>query len=230
MLKGLSHDDTGSFVAAATTSLPEWIGGNRNWDYRYCWLRDATFTLVALLKAGCGEDARLWRDWLVRAIAGDPSKLQIMYGVAGERRLPELELPWLAGFEGSSPVRIGNGAADQLQLDVFGEVMDALHQARLGGLAPDESSWHIQQAMMEWLEGNWHLPDEGIWEVRGSRSCWPPGRSACSRSTAGPLSSSAGTTITTCIARPEARPRTNSRLSGCRPRRGTPHACTPTAP
>ena len=170
VLKGLSHDDTGSFVAAATTSLPEWIGGSRNWDYRYCWLRDATFTLLALLKGGCSEDARSWRDWLVRAIAGDPSKLQIMYGVAGERRLPELELPWLAGFEGSSPVRIGNGAADQRQLDVFGEVMDALHQARLGGLAPDENAWRIQQALMEWLEGNWHLPDEGIWEMRGGRA------------------------------------------------------------
>jgi GH15 family glucan-1,4-alpha-glucosidase len=170
VLKGLAHTATGSFVAAATTSVPEWIGGSRNWDYRYCWLRDATFTLLALLKAGCGEEARSWRDWLVRAVAGDPSELQIMYGVAGERRLPELQLPWLEGFEGSSPVRIGNGAADQMQLDVFGEVMDAMHQARLGGMAPDEDAWRIQQAMMEWLEGSWQHPDEGIWEVRGGRA------------------------------------------------------------
>ena len=170
VLKGLSHAATGSFVAAPTTSLPEWIGGARNWDYRYCWLRDATFTLLALLKAGCVDDARSWRDWLVRAVAGEPSRLQIMYGLAGERRLPEYELPWLGGFEGSTPVRIGNGAADQVQLDVFGEVMDAMHQARLNGLAFDENAWHIQQTMMEWLEGNWQHPDEGIWEVRGGRS------------------------------------------------------------
>ncbi len=170
VLKGLSHAATGSFVAAPTTSLPEWIGGGRNWDYRYCWLRDATFTLLALLQAGCVEDARSWRDWLVRAVAGDPSRIQIMYGLAGERRLPELELPWLDGFEGSKPVRIGNGAADQLQLDVFGEVMDAMHQARLSGMAPDENAWRVQHAMMEWLEGNWQSPDEGIWEVRGGRA------------------------------------------------------------
>ncbi len=170
VLKGLSHAATGSFVAAPTTSLPEWIGGSRNWDYRYCWLRDATFTLLALMKAGCVDDARSWRDWLVRAVAGDPSRLQIMYGLAGERRLPELELPWLRGFEGSQPVRIGNGAADQVQLDVFGEVMDAMHQARLSGMAPDENAWRIQQAMMDWLEGNWQQADEGIWEVRGGRA------------------------------------------------------------
>jgi GH15 family glucan-1,4-alpha-glucosidase len=170
VLKGLSHAATGSFVAAPTTSLPEWIGGSRNWDYRYCWLRDATFTLLALLKAGCVEDARSWRDWLVRAVAGEPSRLQIMYGLAGERRLPEFELPWLGGFEGSTPVRIGNGAADQVQLDVFGEVMDAMHQARLGGMAPDDNAWHVQKTMMEWLEGNWQQPDEGIWEVRGARA------------------------------------------------------------
>ncbi len=170
VLKGLSHAATGSFVAAATTSLPEWIGGSRNWDYRYCWLRDATFTLLALLKAGCIGDARSWRDWLVRAVAGDPSRLQIMYGLAGERRLPELELPWLDGFEGSKPVRVGNGAADQVQLDVFGEVMDAMHQARLSGLAPEENAWRIQLAMMEWLEGNWQHADEGIWEVRGGKA------------------------------------------------------------
>ncbi len=170
VLKGLSHTGTGSFVAAPTTSLPEWIGGQRNWDYRYCWLRDATFTLLALLKAGCLDDARSWRDWLVRAVAGEPSRLQIMYGLAGERRLPELELPWLGGFEGSRPVRVGNGAADQVQLDVFGEVMDAMYQARLSGLAPDDNAWRVQQAMMEWLEGNWQQPDEGIWEVRGGKT------------------------------------------------------------
>jgi GH15 family glucan-1,4-alpha-glucosidase len=170
VLKGLSHAATGSFVAAATTSLPEWIGGGRNWDYRYCWLRDATFTLLALVKAGCVDDARRWRDWLVRAVAGDPSQLQIMYGVAGERRLPELELPWLTGFEGSSPVRVGNGAADQVQLDVFGEVMDAMHQARSSGMVPDPDAWAVQEAMMDWLEGAWAQPDEGIWEVRGGRA------------------------------------------------------------
>jgi len=169
VLKGLSHAATGSFVAAATTSLPEWIGGSRNWDYRYCWLRDATFTLLALLKGGCVDDARSWRDWLVRAVAGEPSRLQIMYGLAGERRLPEFELPWLDGFEGSNPVRVGNGAADQVQLDVFGEVMDAMHQARVHGMSPDENAWQVQAAMMEWLEGNWQEPDEGIWEVRGGR-------------------------------------------------------------
>lgn len=170
VLRGLSHGTLGSFVAAPTTSLPEWIGGSRNWDYRYCWLRDATFTLLALLKAGCVADARSWRDWLVRAIAGEPARLQIMYGLAGERRLPEFELSWLGGFEGSRPVRIGNGAADQVQLDVYGEVMDAMHQARLSGMAPDDNAWHVQQVMMEWLEGNWQQPDEGIWEVRGGRA------------------------------------------------------------
>ncbi len=169
VLRGLSHSPTGSFAAAATTSLPEWIGGARNWDYRYCWLRDATFTLLALLKGGSVDDARSWRDWLVRAVAGDPSRLQIMYGLAGERRLPELELPWLDGFEGSRPVRVGNGAANQVQLDVFGEVMDAMHQARLHGIAPEENAWRVQEAMMDWLEGNWREPDEGLWEVRGGR-------------------------------------------------------------
>ncbi len=170
VLRGLSHAATGSFVAAPTTSLPEWIGGSRNWDYRFCWLRDATFTLLALLKAGCVDEARSWRDWLIRAVAGDPSRLQIMYGLAGERRLPEMELPWLEGFEGSQPVRIGNGAADQVQLDVFGEVMDAMHQSRLSGMAPDDNAWRIQQAMMDWLEGNWQNPDKGMWEMRGDQA------------------------------------------------------------
>lgn len=170
VLKGLTHEEAGSMVAAPTTSLPEWIGGSRNWDYRYCWLRDATFTLLALMQGGCIDEAKAWREWLIRAVAGDPSKVQIMYGLAGERRLPEMELDWLAGFEGSRPVRIGNGAADQLQIDVFGEVMDAMHHARLNGMEPDDEAWNIQTAMLDWLEGNWQLPDEGIWEVRGGRA------------------------------------------------------------
>lgn len=179
VLKGLSHAATGSFVAAATTSLPEWIGGVRNWDYRYCWLRDATFTLVTLVRAGRPDDARAWRDWMVRAVAGDPSRLQIMYGPAGERRLPEQELAWLDGFAGSRPVRIGNGAAAQRQLDVYGEVMDALHQARIGGLPPDGDAWKIQRAMMEWLEGNWQEPDEGIWEVRSGSAQFTHSKVMC---------------------------------------------------
>ncbi len=170
VLKGLTHNANGSIVAAPTSSLPEWIGGSRNWDYRYCWLRDATFTLLALMQGGCIDEAKAWRDWLIRAVAGDPSKVQIMYGLGGERRLPEMELPWLDGFEGSRPVRIGNGAADQLQIDVFGEVMDALHQARVNGMEPDDNAWHIQTAMLDWLEGNWQRPDEGIWEVRGGQA------------------------------------------------------------
>lgn len=139
----------------------------RNWDYRYCWLRDATFTLQALLAAGYDDEAVAWRDWLVRAIAGDPSQLQIMYGVAGERRLPEVELPWLAGYQGSRPVRIGNRAADQLQLDVPGEVMDTLHQARSAGIPPDPDVWALQLKVLDWLESSWREPDSGLWEVRG---------------------------------------------------------------
>jgi GH15 family glucan-1,4-alpha-glucosidase len=169
VLKALTYRPTGGIVAAPTTSLPERIGGVRNWDYRYCWVRDATFTLYALLNAGFDAEARAWRDWLLRAIAGEASKLQIMYGVAGERRLAEYEIDWLAGYAGSRPVRVGNAASEQLQLDVYGEVLDALHQAREHGIGPDESEWAVQRQLVEYLEGAWHEPDEGIWEVRGRR-------------------------------------------------------------
>ena len=166
-LKALTYVPTGGIVAAPTTSLPEQLGGARNWDYRYCWLRDATLTLLALMNAGYYDEARCWRDWLLRAAAGSPSQLQIMYGLAGERRLPELEVPWLPGYERSSPVRIGNAAHGQLQLDVYGEVMDALHQARRGSLDASEADWAFQRALLEHLEGVWDQPDRGIWEVRG---------------------------------------------------------------
>jgi GH15 family glucan-1,4-alpha-glucosidase len=168
-LKALTYSPTGGIVAAATTSLPEQLGGVRNWDYRYCWVRDATFTLYALLAAGYVAEARAWRDWLLRAAAGAPSQLQIMYGVAGERRLTELELPWLPGYEGSRPVRIGNAASDQIQLDVIGELMDCLHQARRAGVAPDAEAWDLQRALVDHLESTWEQPDEGIWEVRSGR-------------------------------------------------------------
>ena len=168
-LKALTYAPTGGIVAAVTTSLPEELGGVRNWDYRFCWLRDATFTLQALVKTGYTDEAAAWREWLLRAIAGSPDRLQILYGVAGERRAPEHELPWLRGYEGSAPVRIGNGAVDQLQLDVYGEVMDTLWLARSYGLDPDEDAWRIQRGLMKWLEGNWQQPDEGLWEVRGPR-------------------------------------------------------------
>jgi GH15 family glucan-1,4-alpha-glucosidase len=168
-LKALTYDPTGGIVAAATTSLPEEIGGVRNWDYRICWLRDATFTLYSLMSAGFHAEARAWRDWLLRTVAGDPSQLQIMYGLGGERRLPELTLDWLPGYEGSRPVRIGNAASRQLQLDVYGEVMDALHLSRRVGLADEQASWALQRNLMEYLETIWNEPDEGIWEVRGRR-------------------------------------------------------------
>ena len=168
-LKALTYAPTGGIVAAPTTSVPEHIGGNRNWDYRFCWLRDATLTLLALMNAGYYEEARAWRDWLLRAAAGAPAQLQIMYGLAGERRLTELEVPWLCGYENSQPVRIGNAAHGQLQLDVFGEVMDAMHQARCGELNPREADWAFQRALLTHLETIWDQPDEGIWEVRGGR-------------------------------------------------------------
>jgi GH15 family glucan-1,4-alpha-glucosidase len=168
-LKALTYGPTGGIVAAPTTSLPEAIGGVRNWDYRYCWLRDATLTLLAFIRAGYLDEARQWRQWLLRAIAGSPSDIQIMYGVGGERRLIEVELPWLDGYEASRPVRIGNGAANQLQLDVYGEVVDALHLARAKGLEASDDAWSLTGKVYEWLETAWREPDEGIWEVRGPR-------------------------------------------------------------
>jgi GH15 family glucan-1,4-alpha-glucosidase len=166
-LKALTYRPTGGIVAAPTTSLPEQIGGQRNWDYRFCWLRDATFTLLALMDAGYFDEAAAWRDWLLRAAAGSPSQVQIMYGLAGERILRENEIEWLPGFESSKPVRVGNGAAGQLQLDVFGEVMDALYQGRSAGLARSLDSWGLQQALVKHLITIWEKPDQGMWEVRG---------------------------------------------------------------
>jgi GH15 family glucan-1,4-alpha-glucosidase len=168
-LKGLTYAPTGGIVAAATTSLPEEIGGVRNWDYRYCWLRDSTFTLFALMNSGYIEEARSWREWLLRAIAGSPAQMQIMYGVSGERRLLEFELDWLAGYENSRPVRVGNAAAKQFQLDVYGEVMSSLYNAHRAGIEISEADWKLQKSLMEFLESHWQEPDEGIWEVRGGR-------------------------------------------------------------
>ncbi|HUH86368.1 MAG TPA: glycoside hydrolase family 15 protein [Stellaceae bacterium] len=168
-LKALTHHETGGIVAAGTTSLPERIGGNRNWDYRFCWLRDSTFTLYALTSSGFIEEAKAWREWLLRAIAGSPSQMQIMYGVAGERRLAEYEIDWLAGYAGSKPVRIGNAAAKQLQLDVYGEVMDSLYQARRAGLAEWDAAWDVEKELIDHLATIWDHPDEGIWEVRSGR-------------------------------------------------------------
>jgi GH15 family glucan-1,4-alpha-glucosidase len=168
-LKALTYAPTGGIVAAATTSLPERLGGVRNWDYRYCWLRDATFTLLAFISLGYYDEARAWRDWLVRAVAGSPSQLQIMYGVGGERWLPELIVPWLPGYENSAPVRIGNDASQQLQLDVFGEVVDAMFHALKTGMAPSDRGQALRPGVLDYLATAWRQPDEGIWEVRGDR-------------------------------------------------------------
>jgi GH15 family glucan-1,4-alpha-glucosidase len=168
-LKALTYAPTGGIVAALTTSLPEKLGGVRNWDYRFCWLRDATFTLYSLMQAGYTEEAADWSHWLLRAVAGDPAQLQIMYGAAGERRLTEVQLPHLSGYENSSPVRIGNAASEQLQLDVYGEVMDAMHLAREMKIECDPAYWHLQRHLVDFVEANWNQPDEGIWEIRGPR-------------------------------------------------------------
>ena len=166
-LKGLTYAPTGGIVAAATTSLPEEIGGVRNWDYRYCWLRDETYTLYALMNAGYLDEARAWREWLLRAVAGSAAQMQIMYGVQGERRLDEHEIPWLAGYENSKPVRIGNAASNQFQLDVYGEVLGAMYVAHRAGIETNETEWRMQVELMKFLETKWRDPDEGIWEVRG---------------------------------------------------------------
>jgi len=167
ILKALTFAPTGGMVAAATTSLPEQIGGVRNWDYRYCWVRDATFTLYALLLAGYHDETRAWRGWLLRAAAGHPAELQILYGIAGERQLTELTLPWLPGYENSAPVRVGNAAAVQSQLDIYGELMDSLHLARDAGLATDADAWNFQRTLVNFCASNWQHPDSGIWEMRG---------------------------------------------------------------
>jgi GH15 family glucan-1,4-alpha-glucosidase len=168
-LKALTYAPSGGIVAAPTMALPEHVGGVRNWDYRYCWLRDATLTLLALTSAGYLEEAAAWEDWLIRAVGGEPGKAQIMYGIGGERHLPEFEVPWLAGYEGSRPVRVGNAAYSQFQLDVYGEVCDALHQARVAGLKPCQDAWNLERALLAHVEKVWDDPDEGIWEVRGPK-------------------------------------------------------------
>jgi GH15 family glucan-1,4-alpha-glucosidase len=179
-LKGLTYEPSGGIVAAATTSLPETLGGSRNWDYRYCWLRDTTFTLGALLGAGLHEEAQSWQQWMLRAVAGDPADAQIMYSIDGTRRLPEYEIPWLSGYEGASPVRVGNDAAGQVQLDVPGEVLGAAHVGRAAGIMPSERGWQLQEWIAGHLEESWERPDNGIWESRGDKQhfvyskvmCW----------------------------------------------------------
>ncbi|WP_129358670.1 glycoside hydrolase family 15 protein [Rothia uropygioeca] len=169
LLKALTYAPTGGIVAAVTTSLPEQLGGSRNWDYRYCWLRDATFTLEALINTGYTDEALAWRAWLVRAVAGDPSKLQIMYGLDGTQRIPEMTLDWLNGYQGSRPVRVGNAAAGQHQLDVWGETLDGLHLAREAGLQANDSAWDLQRSLVDWIQQHWQEPDNGLWEMRGPK-------------------------------------------------------------
>jgi GH15 family glucan-1,4-alpha-glucosidase len=168
-LKALTFATTGGIMAAATTSLPERVGGVRNWDYRFCWIRDATFTLFSLMEAGYTEEAKAWSEWLLRAVAGSPSQLQILYGAAGERDLPEMEIHHLDGYEGSKPVRVGNAASQQFQLDVYGELMDAMHLARQVGIRTGANSWRLQRHVLKFVEEHWTEPDEGIWEIRGPR-------------------------------------------------------------
>jgi GH15 family glucan-1,4-alpha-glucosidase len=168
VLKALTYHPTGGIVAAPTTSLPELVGGVRNWDYRFCWLRDATQTLLAMIDSGYKEEAAVWRQWLLRAVAGDPADVQIMYGLAGERRLDERRLEWLPGFEDSKPVRVGNAASTQLQLDVYGEVIDALYETELNGAPADDAAWALIRTLLDWLETGWRRRDAGIWEVRGT--------------------------------------------------------------
>jgi GH15 family glucan-1,4-alpha-glucosidase len=170
VLKGLTYTPTGGIMAAATTSLPEQAGGVRNWDYRYCWIRDSAFTLDALISAGYTGEATAWRDWLLRAVAGSPDQLQIMYGVAGERRLPEFELSHLSGYENARPVRVGNAASEQFQLDIYGELMNSMNVARCAGLPPDEASWSLQRHLVDYVISHWREPDEGIWEIRAPRN------------------------------------------------------------
>ena len=172
-LKALTYRPTGGIVAAPTTSLPENLGGKRNWDYRYCWIRDATLTLLILMDCGFYNEAAEWQDWLLRAVAGSPDQVQIMYGLAGERQLTEWEVGWLPGYQGAKPVRVGNAAADQLQLDIYGEIASALHHAREGNLPRNEPGTALGWTLLDHLEKIWREPDEGIWEVRGRASTSP---------------------------------------------------------